>query len=277
MGIGRILAGLAGTWLLCGAAAPAGAIDSPWTRAAESTVRLVVGAPADGERELRGAVEIRLTRGWHTYWRYPGDAGIPPRFDWAASDNVAAVDLRWPAPVRIVTKDGTQSIGYEDGVVFPLRIRPADPKRPVKLALKLEFAVCERLCIPAEAEMRLEVRGSVGKVPLLDEADARVPRKARLSDAPGLSVLSVRLERGPKPRALVEIKAPAGSDPDLFAEGPTEAWALSLPEKVAGEAGRVRFAIPLEGAPPGADPIPLKLRLTLVAGREAIEIEAPLD
>ncbi len=273
---GRFLAATAGTWLLCGGAVPVHALESPWTQAPQSSVRLIAGAPAVGATELSGGVEIRLTRGWHTYWRYPGDAGVPPRFEWAASDNVAGIELQWPAPVRIVTQ-AAMSIGYEDGVLFPLRIRPQDPKRPVRLELKLEFAVCERLCIPAEARVRLEVPPGVGDVPLLAQADARVPRRVRLGEAPGLAILSVRLERGPTPRALVEAKVPAGRDPDLFAEGPTEAWALPLPEKLPAEAGRVRFAIPLEGAPSGADPIPSKLRLTLVAGAEAIEVDAPLD
>ena len=49
------------------------------------------------------AVEIRLAPGWHTYWRVPGEAGIPPRFDWSGSQNLAAVAYEWPRPEIIVS------------------------------------------------------------------------------------------------------------------------------------------------------------------------------
>ena len=262
------LAGFAGT--------PAGALESAWTEAQQSSVRLIAAGPAAaGDARLRAGVEIRLSPGWHTYWRYPGDAGVPPRFDWRGSENLAAVEVLWPAPKRIIV-GGAVSIGYEDGLIFPVRLLPADPMRPVKLDLKLEYAVCERLCVPAEAHARLQipVGGDVTSV-ALDAAEKRVPRRARVGEKGNLAVLGVEIERGATPRALVAITARGNFD--LFAEGPDERWALAVPERIAGSEKPVRFAIPLDGAPPGAGPIPPRLRLTLVSGKEAIEVEAPLD
>ena len=65
---------------------PAAADDvSRWDGDARSAVRLVAGSrPADGAY-LRAGVEMRLRPGWHTYWRYPGDSGVPPQFDFAQS------------------------------------------------------------------------------------------------------------------------------------------------------------------------------------------------
>ncbi len=263
---------------LLGAGDSAHALESPWTPAQQSAIRLIAAGPAaPGDRRIQAGVEIKLTRGWHTYWRYPGDAGVPPRFDWRGSENLAGVDVLWPAPERILT-GSTISIGYERDVIFPLRIRPVDPTRPVKLALKLEFAVCEKLCIPAEARVRLEVPASgAASVPALIAAEANVPRRAKLGETGSLTIVGVKLERGAMPRALVTARVPPGSKFDLFAEGPSEEWALPVPEKLPTEAGLVRFAFPLEGAPTGANPIPPMLRLTLVADAQAIEVDVPLD
>ena len=89
-----------------------------WDGDARSGVRLIAGAPRVGVSYLRAGVEIRLMRGWHTYWRYPGDAGVPPQFSFAGSRNVKNVEVLWPAPERMVDSGGT-SIGYSAGIVFP--------------------------------------------------------------------------------------------------------------------------------------------------------------
>lgn len=250
-------------------AAPAPALESAWTEAGPARVRLLAAGAGEA------GVEIRLARGWKTYWRYPGDAGIPPRFDWSGSENLARVEVSWPAPERL-PEEGGVSIGYRDGVMFPLRVQARDPKAPVKLALKLDFAVCDKICIPADVRLSLSVPVAGESMPALDAARARVPHLARVGDGGKLAVLAVKLERGAAPRALIDVAVPAGSF-DLFAEGPTEAWALPVPERVSAAAGRARFVLPLEGAPPGADPIPARVRLTLVAGNDAIEVVAPLD
>jgi DsbC/DsbD-like thiol-disulfide interchange protein len=144
--------------------------------------------------------------------------------------------------------------------------------------LKLECAVCAKLCVPAEARVRLDVPASgAAPVPALVAAEANVPRRVKLGEAGSLAITGVKLERGAEPRVLVTVKVPPGSKSELFAEGPTEEWALPVPEKLPAEAGLVRFGFPLEGAPSGTNPIPPVLRLTLVAGEQAIEVEAPLD
>jgi len=272
--IGAVLAGI----LMC--AGPSSALESPWVELGQAKVRLLAAGSGGSGGPLRGGIEVQLARGWHTYWRYPGDAGVPPRFDWSGSDNLAAIELRFPAPERIVEASGPKVIGYMDSVVFPLRIRPADPARPVKLRLLFDFAVCEKICIPAEARIVLDLPAA-GGAPLsaLDAAEARVPKLRKLGEDKNLGVIAVKLERGREPRAVVEVAVPAGKKFDLFAEGPSADWALPLPERIEAAGGRARFSVAIEGAPPGAKPgtLPAKLKLTLVAGSEAIEVEAPLE
>ena len=255
----------------------ASALESSWVEAANSKVRLLAGGAADKEF-LRAGIEIQLKRGWHTYWRYAGDAGIPPHFDWSGSKNIAAVEILWPAPTRIRVEDGIESIGYYDSVALPLRVRPQDPTKPVALLLNLKFGVCEKICIPASAKAALEIPSGSGAPSLvLKAAEARVPVKAKLGAAGTLRVLGNKFERGKAPRVLVDVAGPPGVPLDLFAEGPTEAWALPLPRRIEAKDGRARFVVPIDGAPTGGSPIPRNLRLTLVAGPDAIEVMVPLD
>lgn len=254
---------------------------SDWDAAPHSAARLIAGLKAGegGATILRAGVEIRLDPGWKTYWRYPGDAGIPPRLDFARSDNVKAVSVAWPAPERFV-QDGIGSIGYQREVIFPLRVVPADPARPAVLRVKLDYAVCEKLCMPVEATAELVVTGrEAAQEPRIAAAEAAVPRRVVLGREGGLSVRSIKREPGSPARIVVDVAAPADAKPvDLFAEGPAPDWALPLPEPVAGAPpGLRRFAFALDGLPPGAKADGSALTLTAVAGGRAIEVSYRLD
>src|SRR5436305_11589588 len=156
----RTVAGLAISLTLCAYSGSSAAADRPafasaWSGDTRSAIRLIAGSAssqAGGYR--RAGVEIRLNPGWHTYWRYPGDAGVPPQFDFGHSKNVKSVNVLWPAPQRLPEAGGI-SIGYEGDVIFPLRIVPQDPAKPVALSLKLDYAICEKLCVPAQARSEL--------------------------------------------------------------------------------------------------------------------------
>lgn len=257
--------------------APAVAQDaSRWDGDTRTAVRLIAGAKAsDG---LRAGIEIRLKPGWITYWRYPGDAGVPPRFDFQDSDNLRSASVQWPAPVR-VTKDGVVSISYEGNVVFPLRILPEDPKRPVILRVKIDYGVCEKLCVPAQASAELTLTGAPSaNDSTLAAAEARVPSGAPLGANDPLAIKSVRREAAKPPRIVVDVTAPEGADVDLFAEGPSADWALPVPSPIAGEPGGARrFTFDLDGAPPGASYDGAVFKLTAVAGGRSIEVTTKAD
>ena len=126
-------------------ATAADAFSTDWAPAAKSDARLVAAGGA-----LAG-FEIALAPGAITYWRDPGDAGVPPTFDFSGSDNVASVDPAFPAPKRIREADGGEAFGYDGGVVLPLKVEPRRSGKPVTLALNANYAVCEKLCLPAKA------------------------------------------------------------------------------------------------------------------------------
>src|SRR5262249_4055810 len=126
---------------------------SPWQRDAHSAVRLLAGSRSGGV--LLGGIAIQLQDGWHTYWRMPGDSGVPPRFDFSKSDNVEAVTVLWPAPMKFDDGAGGHSLGYKKQVVLPLRIVAKNSDKPGTLRADISYAVGDRLCIPAEAKAAL--------------------------------------------------------------------------------------------------------------------------
>jgi DsbC/DsbD-like thiol-disulfide interchange protein len=253
---------------------------SPWDGDARSAARLIAGARAPGQgAPLRAGIEIRLKQGWHTYWRYPGDAGVPPRFDFAGSQNVKAVEVLWPAPRRL-PEAGLATIGYDRDVILPLRVTPQDQAKPVTLQIKLDYAICEKLCVPAQTRAELALAGGQSaQDAALAAAEARVPRKVALGAVPALAVRSIRREDGgDRPRILVDVAAPRGAAVDLFAEGPTEEWGLPLPVAVDGAAtGLQRFMFELDGAPPGTKYEGALINLTAVTDSDAIEVQVHLD
>ena len=95
----RAAIGLAAAALTASLSVVAKAEDaSPWQHDAHSAVRLLAGSRSGGV--LLGGIAIQLQDGWKTYWRNPGDSGVPPRFDFSKSDNVEAVTILWPAPMK---------------------------------------------------------------------------------------------------------------------------------------------------------------------------------
>lgn len=259
---------------------PAHAADvSPWDGTDRSAVRLIAGLRqnAGGTAVQRAGVQIRLAEGWKTYWRYPGDSGIPPRFDFSRSRNVKSVVVRWPAPQRLTDESGT-SIGYKHEVVFPLEIVPQDAAKPVELALGIDYAVCEKLCVPADGKAELSLDGKGGEDRKIVQSEALVPRPAKLGADGALAIRAGKREAGAKPRIVIDVAAPADAAVTLFAEGPTPDWALPVPEAIAGApAGQQRFAFELDGLPPNTKADGATLTLTAVAGDRAIEVPFRLD
>ena len=244
---------------------------SAWDGDQRAAVRLIAGAQRGAVH--RAGIEIRLAPGWKTYWRYPGDSGIPPRFDFSPSKNVKSVTVRYPAPHRLTDESGT-SIGYKHGVVFPLEIVAQNAAQPVVLAVKADYAVCEKICIPAEGKAELNVTGRPGvQDGWLKQNDALVPVAAQIGEGETLAVRSVTRENK---RILVDVAAPGAIE--LFAEGPAADWALPVPAPVDGApAGQQRFAFELEGLPPNTRPGGATLMLTAVSGGQAIEVPYRLD
>jgi DsbC/DsbD-like thiol-disulfide interchange protein len=260
-------------WTYPGSSAVAAdASASGWSGDDRSAIRLLAGSR--GSKGFRRAgVEIRLSPGWHTYWRYPGDAGVPPQFDFSHSMNIASVQVLWPAPERI-PEQGLFVIGYRRDVILPLLIAPANADKPIKLHLQLDYAVCDKLCVPAQGLAELELgNGRSEWDAALVTAEGLVPKKRALGQGQPIEIQSVRRDRS---QVIVDVAAPANARLDLFVEGPNAQWALPLPKQIGTPSpGVQRFAFDLEGAPPGTRYEGAVITLT-VAGEHPIEVSAPL-
>jgi DsbC/DsbD-like thiol-disulfide interchange protein len=274
------------TWIIV----PVAAADeaSRWDGDARSAIRLIAGTRAAGDAVIPAGIEIKLKPGWHTYWRYPGDAGIPPHFDFKGSQNVKSVEVRWPAPKRL-PEGSVMTIGYDRDVILPVAVVPEDPAKPVTLRMKADYAICEKVCAPADGKAELALVPGPSKLQAqLTAAGRRVPKPQTVGQGTGLAIRSVSRDPVPhasaaqhkasKPRMVVDVAVPAGTEVDLFAEGPTPEWALPVPSRIAGAPqGQQRFVFDLDGAPPGAGYPGSRLTLTAVAGHDAIEVPFRLD
>jgi len=262
--------------LLLAVAAPALAQEdaSAWSQGLHARARLIAASPApDGH--WRAGVEIKLDPGFKTYWRSPGSSGVPPSFDFSGSGNLKAVTVRYPAPVGFPDGVGT-SIGYTEAVVLPLAVTPIDPAQPVTLALKLDYAVCDKLCIPVQAETRLKLTGTAASTPndaLLAGFERRVPRKRPL-DAPDTPAV-VALQPDGGETFTVTARLPAEGKAALFAEGEPGWYYETGAVTRTGETGR--FALRLVEKPEDKAVKDGMVTLTLTTPAGAIETHVALD
>jgi DsbC/DsbD-like thiol-disulfide interchange protein len=266
--------------LLCtlAPAAAAAGLASAWAEGHNSRARLIAGHVAGSG--LAG-VEVQMPEGWKTYWRNPGDAGgVPPSFDWSKSENLAGAEVLYPAPKRFTDRSG-DTVGYKGTVVFPVRLTPKDPAKPIDLRLTLDYGVCKDICIPAEALLTLAVEPQqAGEAPPeLAAALDRVPAP-EATRRPGDPLLKqAAIDRGgEKPRLLLEAEFPGGAEHgDIFVEAPPGLY-LPLPKKIADDgAGHATFAVDLTD---GIKPEDLKsqtLKATLISSKGQSETAFSVD
>lgn len=247
--------------------------SSKWVANERGAVRLISAVKAVGQsRTVALGVEFRLKAGWKTYWRIPGESGMPPRFDWAGSVNLAGTTVIWPGPKRF-TIAGMQSYGYDDRVVIPVNAEMAAPGRAVTVRLHLSFANCREVCVPEEARLTLTLGAgapvaTIHARAIADHA-ARAPQPGATLGWKIESAAIVPDGDGEHRRAklvveIVSARVPFRA-PELVAEGAERLHFGMSSAQVAGDRRRVRFAIPLRRAGEKADET-VDLALTLLDG-----------
>jgi DsbC/DsbD-like thiol-disulfide interchange protein len=247
---------------------------TPWTEVHAARVRLVAGQARTAEGRYLAGLEIAMADGWKTYWRMPGDSGVPPTFDWAGSMNVAATDVLFPAPMRMPEAGGV-AIGYKQHVLLPIEVTPRDPARPVVLKLALEFGVCREICIPATGQFELSIpaSGAKGGPPAqIAAALERVPRAQHSRRKGDPELRRVALESsGPSPKLVIDAAFAGGSKgADVFVEAP-QGFYVPVPTRTGTDAnGMVRFQSEL-GRDLAQDLKGRTLTLTLVSDAGATE------
>ncbi|MEO0820279.1 MAG: protein-disulfide reductase DsbD domain-containing protein [Pseudomonadota bacterium] len=188
------------------------------------SARLLLGEGRDGGVHEAGLM-LDIAPGWKTYWRNPGEAGVPPQFDWSGSENLAELRVDWPRPVAFQSF-GMTTLGYGGRVVLPLTVVAEDPAEPVRLRLSAMLGVCRDICVFEQANLsRLIGPGESGPEGwLIEAAQASVPPRAE--DA-GVSLTACRIAGAGTERQLsARISLPDGAqtDPMVVLEGPAESW-----------------------------------------------------
>ena len=153
------------------------------TGAQEVPDNVAVGRILEGWRTPQGtqmaAVEIDLLPGWKTYWRSPGEAGIPPHFDWRGSGNLAGVVYHWPSP-EVFETSGTRTIGYHGRLVLPVELSPLQADQPIDADATVDFGVCDEICVPVTLSLKATLPVRTTEDPVILSALADGPTRARM-------------------------------------------------------------------------------------------------
>jgi DsbC/DsbD-like thiol-disulfide interchange protein len=250
---------------LCLAALPA---------AAELPRDIATAALLGGWREQSGqhvaALRLTLAPGWKTYWRAPGEAGIPPAFDWSGSRNVAAVTPVWPLP-HVFWQNGLRSVGYGGEVILPLLVSPVAVGEPILLSGRVEIGICEDVCIPVSFDL-------TGELPVPGAPDRAIAGAISAQPLPAgaAGVTSVTCAVEPIAdgiRVTAAIAMPAlGEEEEAVVELADPAIWIS--EAESRREGGVLFAT-AEMVPPNGRPFAVdrsEIRITVLAGARGVDI-----
>lgn len=244
------------------------AASSDWQDIGGGKARMVaVLSPDDGK--ISGTIEIKLNKGWKTYWRSPGNNGIPPQLSFSGSTGYLHSRVQLPAP-HIIKVDDTEVVGYKNNVnfVFDGSMLSSSPKN--KIHLDIFLGVCEQICIPVQASFEIPLTELNRSDPLgsglVEFAQQELPQKpGYFSNIEHISVEDNQL------RISAKIPAEAGNDTRLFVEGPPQ-WRLAPASLFEVSAkGTATFLLDLSQVPKDADIAAEELRYTLVAGNHSVE------
>lgn len=217
------------------------------------------------------AVELQLAPGWKTYWRSPGDAGIPPTFDWSESRNVKSVRLHWPAP-QVFEANGMQTIGYHESLVLPVEVTPEDPTRPVKLSVEMSLGVCDEICLPATVVLTSDLSAPGSPDPSIAAAlDARA-ETAREAGVTGVSCQVDPIADGLRITARLRLPDPGRPEVVAFETEDREIWvAEAITQREGGDLVSMTELVPPNGAPFALDRS--GITMTILAPGGAVEVK----
>lgn len=247
---------------ITGSLTQAQAASSDWATSDGGRMRVIVLPPApDGTRQA--GLQIEPKPEWFTYWREPGDSGIPPQISAAPDSKVTLSALSFPVPKR-VDLGKVRDVGYDNPVVFPFTLTRAEGEQQKPLKITAFIGMCRNICIPFQAELSVDLSHSettdVAEAELIDKAKTKLPATPtddffvssfRMADDLSSLDVDLRLPEGSKeePRILV-----TGPDGYLFTDyqtlsrnGTAHAMRIALPKlprnySVAGKTWHILVA-----------------------------------
>ncbi len=216
------------------------------------------------------ALHLTMAPGWKTYWRSPGDAGIPPSFDWSGSENLRAVHFHWPRP-HVFTLNGMTTVGYKNDLILPIEVIPVDPSQPVRLKATVDLGVCDDICIPASLTLDSVIAGPGAPDAVIDAALADRPISARQAGLSGIGCAVDPISDGLRITATMGLPAGGGAETVVFESGHSDVW---VSEASANRSGGTLTAS-AEMVPPQGTPFALDrsgVTVTVISANRAVEI-----
>lgn len=215
-------------------------------------------------------LDIRLAPGWKTYWRSPGDGGIPPRLMLEPSDNIRSVQFSWPVP-EVFDQNGLRSIGYSDGVLLPLAIKTIDPDAPILLRGRIEIGVCEDICIPVTFPIEARLTPGAGPDPSIRAALADRPMTAAEAGAGAVTCVIEPISDGMQVTARFELAPLTGQETAVLELNAPGVWVSETSfERTGTRVETIAEMVPPEGKPFLLDRS--SVRITVIGQSEAVDL-----
>jgi len=244
------------------------ALSSEWQKDEAASVRLISAVDGVGqEQNVTLGLDVELAPGWHTYWRSPGAAGLPPQIDWQASlnegGNLQSAELLYPAPKRY-TAYGLETIGYTHHVIFPIEAKLRSAGHALTIDTAVDLLVCSSICVPKHYALKLILpEGKAtesAEAPLIRQFQNQMPGDA---EASGLLLKSI-VSDGVSLTVTVESRY-ALSEPDIFVEDEKDLSFTAPVIKLSDDNHRAHFTIkPADTLPEGTSLAGMPLTLTIV-------------
>lgn len=216
------------------------------------------------------AFHLVLQDGWKTYWRAPGDAGIPPSFDWSGSRNVKAVRFHWPRP-KVFTVGGMQTIGYSHEVVLPVEIVPQDPTKPVELKAAVDLGVCSDICVPASFNVAAVLPHAGAKDAAIERALRQRPSTPKEAGVARATCEIAPQKGGVQLTAVLDMPSTGGDEVVVVESGLPGVWVSAA--DVARNGNQLRAVVDMVGPAGGAIAVQRSAVLITVLGKHrAVEV-----
>lgn len=249
------------------AAIPSASTANPY--AAYVDARVLTGWRESGTRHV-AALELTLAEGWKTYWRAPGDAGVPPVLDWHQSDNIAGVSISWPTP-EVIDQNGMTSIGYHGHVILPLRI-DMETAQAGKLEGALHIGICKDICVPITLDLRAAIPATGTSDPRIHRALAAQPLSAKRAGAGKATCAVEVIDGGLRVTARLALPSTGAVEHAIIESRDPQVW---VSEAVSRRSGGTLTAtadlIHMTGAAFALDRA--GLRFTVLGSERAVDIQ----
>lgn len=218
------------------------------------------------------ALQVALEPGWKTYWRAPGEGGIPPELDWSGSHNIASVAFHWPVP-EVFESGGMTTIGYHDVLILPIEITPETIGADIEVSADLLLGICEEICVPMPARLDADLPADATRPdPRIALALDRRPHDAQDAGVAGVHCASEALKDGVRITAALDLPRLGGTETVVMEHDDARVW---VSESIGGRDAGGRLTVYADLVPPAGAPFPVAagdLRFTVIGEGRAVDI-----